>query len=91
MFCLLTFMASALKGQQVAGKVISGIGDPLIGVSIRVEGEGANTGAVTDTEGRFSIALPDAKPISLSFSYVGYEPLTLLADPRVGDLTVTPE
>lgn len=53
---------------QVSGKVTDPSGEPLIGVSISVKG--TTEGAITDLDGRYSIA---ANAGVLLFSYVGYE------------------
>ncbi|MFM8448742.1 MAG: TonB-dependent receptor plug domain-containing protein, partial [Haliscomenobacter sp.] len=53
---------------QVSGKVTDPSGEPLIGVSISIKG--TTEGAITDLDGRYSIA---ANAGVLLFSYVGYE------------------
>ncbi|HEY4784806.1 MAG TPA: TonB-dependent receptor [Bacteroidales bacterium] len=55
---------------KVTGVVTDEItGEPLIGVSVSVEGSG--TGTITDAEGKFSIEVPDQNSV-LVFSYMGY-------------------
>lgn len=46
--------------------------DPLIGVSVVVKGV-ANTGTITDMDGKFTLKLPYAEA-PLVFSYLGYQP-----------------
>ncbi len=47
---LLLMASSAAMAQDViSGKVTDGQGDPLVGVSVKVEG--TNTGTLTDAEG----------------------------------------
>ena len=46
--------------------------DPLIGVSVVVEGV-ANAGTITDMDGKFTLKLPYAEA-PLVFSYLGYQP-----------------
>lgn len=54
---------------KVTGSVTDPGGEPLIGVSVRVDNAG--TGSVTDFDGKYTI---EAKPKSvLTFSYIGYE------------------
>lgn len=54
---------------KVTGSVTDPGGEPLIGVSVRVDNAG--TGTVTDFDGKYTI---EAKPKSvLTFSYIGYE------------------
>ena len=48
-------------------------GDPLIGVSVVVKGV-ANTGTITDIDGKFTLKLPYAEA-PLVFSYLGYQKL----------------
>lgn len=51
-------------------------GEPLIGVSVKVQGTA--TGTVTDLNGRFSIDSPKGAVLSLSF--IGYKTITVKAD-----------
>ncbi|MDR0507312.1 MAG: SusC/RagA family TonB-linked outer membrane protein [Dysgonamonadaceae bacterium] len=53
----------------IQGKVVDDIGDPLVGVSVVVEGS-AN-GTMTDVNGAFTIHVKDEKSV-LVISYVGY-------------------
>lgn len=57
------------QAQQITGKVIDKSGEPLIGVNIVLESD-ANTGTVTDFEGRFSLEAATGEV--LIFSYTGY-------------------
>lgn len=54
---------------KVTGTVKDPEGEPLIGVSVRVQKTG--TGAVTDMDGNFSVEVPSKS--TLTFSYIGYE------------------
>lgn len=54
----------------VKGIVTDSRGTPLPGVSIKVKG--ANTGTVTDAEGRFEIDAPDSAVLVIS--YIGFQP-----------------
>ncbi|MDD3322534.1 MAG: TonB-dependent receptor [Paludibacter sp.] len=60
---------------SVSGVVKDQQGDPLIGVSIRLEN--SKTGTITDINGNFTLVVPTKS--SLTFSYVGYAPKTVLA------------
>ena len=76
LFLSLLLLASALGisyAEAVRGTVVDAAGEPLIGVSVVVEG--TQTGTVTDFDGRFSIEAPLNG--SLNFTYVGYQPLTV--------------
>lgn len=69
-------MTAAVSAQTVTGTVVDEQGEPLIGASVRIEGE--KGGTPTDIEGFFS--LPNALGKNLIVSYVGYETLKLKAD-----------
>lgn len=63
-------IASAESQQLgVSGIVTDSEGKSLPGVSIRVEG--TNTGVLSDTDGRYSIAVPDQNSV-LVFSFIGF-------------------
>ena len=53
----------------VKGIVLDKDGEPLIGVSVQVEG--GTLGVITDVKGRFSINMPTNKK-TLRFSYIGF-------------------
>ena len=66
-------VASSTAG-TATGVVFDEAGDPLIGVSVSIEGKGAV--GVTDLDGRFSVK--EAKPgQTLKFTYVGLAPETV--------------
>ena len=55
MVCLLLAASPAFsQTKTVTGKVVDGTGEPLIGVTVQVEGTG--TGVITDIDGNYSIA-----------------------------------
>ncbi len=60
---------------QAAGMVVDENGEPLIGATVAVMGTGVTT--ATDVDGRFTLQLP-AGDCMLQFTYVGYEPQTLV-------------
>lgn len=68
---LLVGSISTLSAQnrKVSGKVLDALQEPLIGVSIRIEG--TTQGTITDVDGAFDIQVP-AAGATLDFSYVGY-------------------
>lgn len=55
--------------QTLTGTVTDENGEPLPGVSVRVQG--ANRGAVTDSNGRYQLTVSNGE--TLIFSYIGYE------------------
>ncbi len=65
---------SSLKFQlkSVTGKVISDTGEPLVGVSVKVEGSSGAT--ITNVEGNYKINIQPNQTI-LVFSYLGFEPV----------------
>jgi len=54
---------------NIKGKVVDKDKEPMIGVTINIEG--TSTGVVTDLDGNYSISVPSEKS-ELSFSYLGY-------------------
>ena len=61
-----------VQQQSIAGKVVNGKGQALVGTTITVKG--ANISTVTDQDGRFTIQLPTPNG-TLVFSNVGYQRL----------------
>lgn len=68
---LLTGSVSTLSAQNrtVSGKVLDALQEPLIGVSIVIDGTAQ--GSITDVDGAFELQIP-AGGATLNFSYVGY-------------------
>ncbi|EDM38052.1 putative outer membrane protein [Pedobacter sp. BAL39] len=62
-------LRSLKKAIDITGKVTDKNGQALPGVSIRVKG--STGGATTDTNGKFSLNVPDGKAV-LVISYIGY-------------------
>lgn len=83
---MLGVCAPALAQQmKITGKVTDTGGEPLIGVSVRVDKSG--NGTVTDLDGKYSIEAP-VKSV-LMFSYIGYENAKETVDGRkVIDVTM---
>lgn len=73
-----TWETADIQQQKVktTGVVVDENGEPLIGVSVKVQGTA--TGTVTDLNGRFSIDSPKGAVLSLSF--IGYKTITVKAD-----------
>ncbi|WP_423147999.1 TonB-dependent receptor [Rubrolithibacter danxiaensis] len=61
--------AKEAQAVQVTGSVTDEKGEPLPGVSIRLQG--TSTATVTDGEGKYSLNIPDGNG-SLVFSYIGF-------------------
>ena len=67
---LFVFSLSGMaQGINVSGTVVDDAGDPLIGASVMLKGQG-NVGTVTDIDGNFQLNVPSEKSV-LVFSYVG--------------------
>ena len=77
---LLLYLPLAANAQNtISGRVtetINGKQEPLFGAS--VYWAGLNTGTSADTDGRFTLALPDSGERKLVASFVGYKPDTIL-------------
>lgn len=69
----------AVGGQQkntavyIKGNVTDIHGEPLIGVSVTIAGDGPTEGTVTNTDGNYTIKVND-KYAMLKFSYIGFVP-----------------
>ncbi len=74
--CLASMSANAQE--MISGKVTEKSGDPLIGVSVTVQGTSAGT--VTDLDGNFS--LEAASDAVLEISYIGYDTQTIPVNGR---------
>jgi TonB-dependent SusC/RagA subfamily outer membrane receptor len=78
----------ALQQQRtVKGKVIDETGEPMIGVTVKVEG--AVGGAITDLDGNFTVAAPSGA--NLVFSYTGYKSQTVRADRQQLNVSMEPD
>ena len=64
----------AQQNTVVGGVVVDKNNEPLIGVSVMVEG--SSGGTITNMDGKFSISLPKNKT-SLKFSYLGFATQTV--------------
>lgn len=81
---ILAFNTSFIFSQQtrtITGTVIDEIGEPLIGVSVKVKD--ANQVTITDVDGNYSINVPSENSV-LQFTYLGFLPENV----TVGDRTV---
>lgn len=84
---LIPVSAYAQNQRTVTGTVMDESGEPLIGASVKVVGE--PIGAATDLDGRYTLKVPAAAK-QLTFSYVGYENLTVHITSNVIDVTLKP-
>ena len=65
---------ASMAQQKIAGTVVDELGEPVIGATVKVEGE-KSTGTVTDLDGNYSLAVPKGKKITIT--YIGYNPMTV--------------
>lgn len=82
LFCVCGAIPLAAAAQQttpVAGTVKNEAGAPLQSVSVKIAG--TSRGTVTDAQGRFSLTVPDAA--QLVVSYIGYDTLLVKAQPSL--------
>ena len=63
------FSTLSAQNRTVSGKVLDALQEPLIGVSIVIDGTAQ--GSITDVDGAFELQIP-AGGATLNFSYVGY-------------------
>ena len=73
----LMLTATEAKAQSAAtctGTVVDSDGEPLIGVTVRLDG--TNTATVTDVDGNFTFNSAKIGD-KITFTYVGYEPVTV--------------
>lgn len=69
LFC--SFSVLAQTGLPITGKVVDSDGEPIIGVSIIVQGNNA-LGTMTDENGNYKIYVPSVNDV-LEFSYIGMQ------------------
>lgn len=83
---LLTLLAflPAMAQNWVSGTVTDRTGEPLIGVTVRIEG--TTTGTATDIDGVYR--LDGALGKNLTFSYIGYQTQTIKADSNKLDVVL---
>ena len=86
---VMTFaMGFAQQMLNCRGTVVDETGEPLIGVTVSVKGTSAAT--PTDLDGMFDLKVPKGTK-ELSFTFVGYTPLTLPAQANMGVITMKPD
>ena len=76
MLMLLTALPGFAQGKWVSGTVTDQDGEPLIGVTVKIEG--TSIGTATDLDGKYR--LDGALGKELLFSYVGYASQKIKAD-----------
>ncbi len=84
MLMLLASIPGFAQGKWVSGTVTDTDGEPLIGVTVRIEG--SSVGTATDIDGKYR--LDGALGKELSFSYVGYATQKIKADKAIIDVVL---
>lgn len=79
LIALFCSVAGAMAQKTVSGNVTDTSGEPLIGVSVTLQG--SNTGAVTDIDGNYSLANVPADGV-IKFSYFGMASQDIKVDGR---------
>ncbi len=82
---ILLATTTCLADYVVEGTVIDRQGEPLIGATVRVSG--TNIAVAADSEVNIRLKVPD-KASMLTCDYVGYDPLTLKAKARMGEVVL---
>lgn len=72
--------------KKVTGTVIDKNGEPLIGVSVTIQG--TKEGTVTDVDGHYTIQIKDDSQVLL-FSYLGYKTTSAIANKNIIDITLS--
>lgn len=79
LFVLLPLYAQ--QSRKVSGKVIDmKTGEELIGVNVMIKG--STKGTISDINGNFALEVPNPNADELTFSYVGYDVLTIPVNNR---------
>lgn len=72
-------MPAFAQNTDIKGTVVDENGEPVIGASVRVEGQ--EGGVITDLDGNYTIKAP--KGAKVTITYIGYQPMTVTAGGRV--------
>lgn len=80
-FGAMALTASPVLAQStdIKGTVVDENGDPVIGASVRVEGQ--DGGVITDLDGNYTIKA--SKGAKVTITYIGYEPMTVTGGGKV--------
>lgn len=75
------------SGKNYFGRVVDETGEPIIGATIALKD--TKTGVVTDTDGKFSLVLPNNKKDTLIASFIGFKKKEIpLNEALGGDITM---
>ena len=71
LFAALLLTTAAAAQHKITGKVIDTNKESLVGATITLK-EKPSVGTTTDTEGHYTLTLPDQKEYTIQVSFVGY-------------------
>ncbi|MCR8917655.1 MULTISPECIES: SusC/RagA family TonB-linked outer membrane protein [Bacteroides] len=89
LFLLSVAFVRAQSFREVSGAITDDKGEPIIGVSVTVEGI-SSAGTISDIDGRYSLQLPQKK-VTLVFSFIGYKTVVKTLDANARILNVEME
>lgn len=88
LLALLAGWGTSAQAQNVQGTVVDVEGEALPGVNVSIVG--TYRGTTTDGQGRFAINVPfDGEPVSLRFTFIGFEPTERVLEGPTSDLQIT--
>ncbi len=78
-------IAPASAQYRISGKISDRSGEPLAGAAVTIRGM-KGSGTMADSEGRYSLLLPDNEPHTITASYIGFmtQSRTVKPDSRLG-------
>lgn len=86
-FVLLSVFTVKAQNRNITGQVLSSDkSEPLIGVSVIVKG--TTTGAATDINGKFSLAVPQTGNVTLVVKYIGFKQQEIVLAANQQNLTI---
>ncbi|MDO4160710.1 MAG: TonB-dependent receptor [Prevotellaceae bacterium] len=77
--CMAMFAMPSLaqqQGQTISGTVVDENGDPVIGATVRLQGQ-KEGGVITDFDGNYHLTAPKGSKVTIT--YIGYLPQTVVA------------
>lgn len=81
--------AAPLPPVEIKGRIVSKEGNPLAGVSVMVVGGG--NGTTTNSNGQFTLTIPDGDNVVLEISSVGFQTRTFKVGGKLTDISITLE
>ncbi len=86
-FCIVS-NTSILYGQGIVrGKITDDKGEEIVGATIVLKST-PSIGAITDLNGNFSLRINDSSPQTISISYISYNTLEDIVNPKNGEVII---